>query len=106
MAESNHTISTISTGNPSQTTINELAFSIEILADAANSDESKRLPLSVNEGLLFGIQHLAQKLNQLTQIQETSKPIVGEKEEGFRRKSLEAKDHFSAEIKILGSEEG
>jgi len=63
MARANHTI----TGNNSLATINELALAIEALADVAPPDQAESLPTFVVEGLFVGIQHLAQKINQLTQ---------------------------------------
>jgi len=63
MAEANHTI----TGNNSLTTINELALAIETLAESVSDEQLPTLPAFVIEGLLVGIQHLAQKINQLTQ---------------------------------------
>lgn len=64
MAEANHTINI---GNNSLATINELALAIEALAEAAPDEQLPTLPVFVVEGLLVGIQHLAQKINQLTQ---------------------------------------
>jgi hypothetical protein len=61
MAGTNNTV----TGNQSLTTINELALAIEALADP---DQSESLSIFVVEGLLVGIHHLAQKINQLTQV--------------------------------------
>jgi hypothetical protein len=62
--------STITTGNHSLDTINELALAIEALADIVPNEPlhstSESLPLFVSEGLLVGIQHLAQKINQLS----------------------------------------
>jgi len=63
MAETNHTI----TGNNSLTTINQLSLAIETLADVISPEQTESLPIFVVEGLLVGIQHLAQKINQLTQ---------------------------------------
>lgn len=63
MAKANHTI----TGNHSLTTINNLALAIEALADVIPPEQSETLPTFVAEGLLVGIQHLAQRINQLTQ---------------------------------------
>lgn len=62
MAEANHTI----TGNNSLATINELALAIEALADITPPEQEESLPIFVVEGLFIGIQHLAQKINQLT----------------------------------------
>ena len=64
MARANHTI----TGNHSLTTINNLALAIEALADVIPPEQSETLPTFVVEGLLVGIQHLAQRINQLTQV--------------------------------------
>jgi len=64
MAEVNHTINI---GNNSLTTINELAIAIETLAEAVPDEQIPTLPVFVVEGLLVGIQHLAQRINQLTQ---------------------------------------
>jgi len=64
MTEVNHTINI---GNNSLATINELALAIEALADVAPPEQAESLPNFVVEGLLVGIQHLAQKINQLTQ---------------------------------------
>ena len=64
MARANHTI----TGNHSLTTINNLALAIEALADVIPSEQSEVLPTFVAEGLLVGIQYLAQRINQLTQV--------------------------------------
>lgn len=64
MAEANHTINI---GNNSLVTINELALAIEALADVAPPEPAESLPIFVVEGLFVGIQHLAQKINQLTQ---------------------------------------
>ena len=63
MAKANHTI----TGNHSLTTINNLALAIEALADVIPPEQAESLPIFVVEGLFVGIQHLAQKINQLTQ---------------------------------------
>ena len=63
MAEVNHTI----TGNNSLTTINQLSLAIETLADVIPPEQAESLPIFVVEGLFVGIQHLAQKINQLTQ---------------------------------------
>jgi hypothetical protein len=63
MAEANHTI----TGNHSLTTINQLSLAIETLADVIPPEQAESLPIFVVEGLFVGIQHLAQKINQLTQ---------------------------------------
>ena len=60
MAEANNTV----TGNQSLTTINELAIAIEALADP---EQAESLSIFVVEGLLVGIQHLAQKITQLSQ---------------------------------------
>ncbi len=62
MAEANNTV----TGNQSLTTINELALAIEALADP---EQSESLSIFVVEGLLVGIQHLAQKITQISQFQ-------------------------------------
>lgn len=64
MAEVNHTINI---GNNSLTTINELAIAIETLAEAVPDEQLPTLPTFVVEGILVGIQHLAQRINQLTQ---------------------------------------
>ena len=63
MAKANHTI----TGNHSLTTINELALAIETLAESVPDEQLPTLPAFVIEGILAGIQHLAQRINQLTQ---------------------------------------
>jgi hypothetical protein len=63
MAKANHTI----TGNHSLTTINQLSLAIETLADVIPPEQAESLPIFVVEGLFIGIQHLAQKINQLTQ---------------------------------------
>ncbi|BAP56523.1 hypothetical protein THII_2226 [Thioploca ingrica] len=63
MAKANHTI----TGNNSLTTINQLSLAIEALADVISPEQTESLPIFVVEGLFVGIQHLAQKINQLTQ---------------------------------------
>ena len=63
MAKTNHDI----TGNHSLTTINELALAIETLAESVPDEQLPTLPAFVVEGILAGIQHLAQKINQLTQ---------------------------------------
>ena len=63
MAKANNNI----TGNNSLTTINNLALAIEALADVIPPEQSETLPTFVVEGLLVGIQHLAQRINQLTQ---------------------------------------
>ena len=63
MARANHTI----TGNPSLTTINELALAIETLAESVPDEQLPTLPAFVIEGILVGIQHLARRINQLTQ---------------------------------------
>ena len=63
MAKTNHDI----TGNNFLTTINNLALAIEALADVIPSEQSEVLPTFVAEGLLVGIQHLAQRINQLIQ---------------------------------------
>jgi len=63
MAKANHTI----TGNHSLATINELALAIETLAESVPDEQLPTLPTCVVEGILVGIQHLAQKINQLTQ---------------------------------------
>jgi hypothetical protein len=63
MARANHTI----TGNNSLTTINELALAIETLAESVSDEQLPTLSTFVVEGLLVGIQHLAQRINQLTQ---------------------------------------
>ena len=63
MARANHTI----TGNNSLTTINQLSLAIETLADVISPEQAESLPILVVEGLFVGIQHLAQKINQLTQ---------------------------------------
>ena len=63
MAKANHTI----TGNHSLTTINELALAIEMLAESVPDEQLPTLPAFVIEGILAGIQHLARKINQLTQ---------------------------------------
>jgi hypothetical protein len=60
MAEANNTV----TGNQSLTTINELALAIEALAAP---DQTESLSTFVVEGLLVGIQHLAQKITRLSQ---------------------------------------
>lgn len=64
MAEANHTINI---GNNSLTTINELALAIETLAESVPDEQLPTLPAFVVEGIFAGIQHLAQKINQLTQ---------------------------------------
>ena len=64
MAEVNHTI----TGNNSLTTINQLSLAIETLADVIPPEQVESLPIFVVEGLLAGIQHLARRINQLTQV--------------------------------------
>ena len=63
MAKTNHDI----TGNHSLATINNLALAIEALADVIPPEQSETLPTFVVEGLLVGIQHLAQRINRLTQ---------------------------------------
>jgi hypothetical protein len=63
MARANHTI----TGNNSLTTINQLSLAIETLADVIPPEQAESLPIFVVEGLFVGIQHLAQRINQLTQ---------------------------------------
>ena len=63
MIKANHNI----TGNNSLATINNLALAIEALADVIPPEQSETLPTFVVEGLLVGIQHLAQRINQLTQ---------------------------------------
>jgi hypothetical protein len=74
MTEVNHTINI---GNNSLATINELALAIEALADVAPPDQAESLPIFVVEGLFVGIQHLAQKINQLTQTSLESELIQG-----------------------------
>ena len=64
MAKANNNI----TGNNSLATINNLALAIEALADVIPPEQSETLPTFVVEGILAGIQHLAQKINQLTQV--------------------------------------
>ena len=63
MAKTNHDI----TGNPSLATINELALAIETLAESIPDKQLPTLPTFVIEGILVGIQHLARRINQLTQ---------------------------------------
>ena len=63
MIKANHNI----TGNNSLATIEELALAIETLAESVQDEQLSTLPTFVAEGLLAGIQHLAQKINQLTQ---------------------------------------
>ena len=63
MARANHTI----TGNNSLTTINELALAIETLAESIPDEQLPTSPAFVIEGILVGIQHLARRINQLTQ---------------------------------------
>ena len=64
MAKTNHDI----TGNHSLATINELALAIETLAESVPNDEQlSTLPAFAIEGILVGIQHLARRINQLTQ---------------------------------------
>ena len=63
MTKANHNI----TGNNSLATINELALSIETLAESVPDEQPSTLPAFVTEGILAGIQHLAQRINQLTQ---------------------------------------
>jgi hypothetical protein len=63
MAKANHTI----TGNHSLTIINELALAIETLAESVPDEQIPALPTFVIEGILVGIQHLARRINQLTQ---------------------------------------
>jgi hypothetical protein len=74
MTEVNHTINI---GNHSLATINELALAIEALADVAPPDQTESLPIFVVEGLFVGIQHLAQKINQLTQTNLESELVQG-----------------------------
>jgi len=64
MTEVNHTINI---GNNSLATINELALAIETLAESVPDEQLPTLPTFVVEGILAGIQHLAQRINQLTQ---------------------------------------
>ena len=63
MAKANHTIP----GNNSLTTINELALAIETLAESVPDEQFPTIPAFVVEGILVGIQHLARRINQLTQ---------------------------------------
>ena len=66
MTKANHNI----TGNNSLTTItaiNELALAIETLAESVPNEQLPTLPAFVIEGILAGIQHLAQRINRLTQ---------------------------------------
>jgi hypothetical protein len=55
------------TGNNSLATIEELALAIETLAESVPDEQLPTLPAFVIEGILAGIQHLAQRINQLTQ---------------------------------------
>jgi hypothetical protein len=73
MAEVNHTI----TGNNSLTTINQLSLAIETLADVIPPEQAESLPIFVVEGLLAGIQHLAQRINQLTQASSKVELVQG-----------------------------
>ena len=47
--------------------INELSLAIETIVDSVPQDPIEPLPNFVLEGILVGIQHLAQRINQLTQ---------------------------------------
>jgi hypothetical protein len=73
MAKANHTI----TGNNSLTTINQLSLAIETLADVIPPEQAESLPIFVVEGLFVGIQHLAQKINQLTQASSKVELVPG-----------------------------
>jgi hypothetical protein len=73
MAKANNNI----TGNNSLATIEELALAIETLAESVQDEQLSTLPTFVAEGLLAGIQHLAQKINQLTQASSKVELVPG-----------------------------
>ena len=73
MVKTNHDI----TENHSLATINNLALAIEALADVIPPEQSETLPTFVVEGILAGIQHLAQKINQLTQASSKVELVQG-----------------------------
>ena len=73
MAKANNNI----TENNFLATINNLALAIEALADVIPPEQSETLPTFVAEGLLAGIQHLAQRINQLTQASSKVELVPG-----------------------------
>lgn len=74
MAKANHTINI---GNNSLATINELALAIEMLAESVPDEQLPTRPTFVVEGILAGIQHLAKRINQLTQASLAVKLVQG-----------------------------